>query len=181
MQVGKFNIDTLVGVALSASLMCVSSLISLPGAVAFTLQTLALYFNLFFLGGRLTILSTALYIVIGAVGVPVFAGFGGGVGRLFDATGGFIVGFLFAALVYTVFEKNAKKNRIYLALSTAFSLLTLYAFGSGWYFYLYTAHTLSEYGAVLSVTVLPYILPDIIKIFLAYFLSKRVKRAIKNK
>ena len=180
MQVVKFNIDTLVGVALSASLMCVSSFISIPGAVAFTLQTLALYFNLFFLGGRLTILSTALYIVIGAVGAPVFAGFGGGVGRLFDATGGFIIGFLFLAIVYALLEKFARKKPFYLAITVALSLLTLYIFGSGWYFYLYTSHTLSEYGAVISITVLPYILPDVIKIFLAYSLSKRVKRALKK-
>ena len=81
-----------------AALIAVCSWISIPTAVPFTLQTFAVFLTLGLLGGRLGTLAVTVYLLLGAVGLPVFAGFHGGLGAFLGATGGYLVGFLFTAL-----------------------------------------------------------------------------------
>ena len=78
-----------------AALIAVCSWISIPTAVPFTLQTFAVFLTLGLLGGRLGTLAVTVYLLLGAVGLPVFAGFHGGLGAFLGATGGYLVGFLF--------------------------------------------------------------------------------------
>ena len=84
--------------ALFAALIAICSWISIPTAVPFTLQTFAVFLALGVLGGKLGTLSVAVYLLLGAVGLPVFAGFQGGLGALLGATGGYLAGFLLTAL-----------------------------------------------------------------------------------
>lgn len=100
----------LVYIAVFAVLMAVCSWISVPTAVPFTLQTFAVFMAVGVLGGRRGTMSVALYIILGAVGVPVFAGMTGGIGILTGTTGGYIVGFLFSALVMWAMEKIPGKK-----------------------------------------------------------------------
>ena len=76
-----------------AALIAVCSWISIPTAVPFTLQTFAVFLTLGLLGGRLGTLAVTVYLLLGAVGLPVFAGFHGGLGAFLGATGGYLVGF----------------------------------------------------------------------------------------
>ena len=165
--------------ALCGALISVTALISipLPSAVAITLQTFGIYFSLFFLGGRLGTASTVLYILLGAVGLPLFSGFTGGVSRLFDATGGFIFGFAFAALIYwlTVFIGGERVK----ILAAVISILALYLIGALWYSSVYLGEE-GGFAAALTVCVLPFIIPDAIKISLAYIISKRLTRALRR-
>ena len=88
-------------ISLFSALIAITSFIAIPiGTLPVTLQTFGVFATLILLGGRRGSISVAVYIALGAVGLPVFSGFSGGLGRLFDATGGFIFGFLAAALVY---------------------------------------------------------------------------------
>jgi biotin transport system substrate-specific component len=166
--------------ALASALIAVSALITvpLPSAVAITLQTFGVYFALFFLGGRLGTCAVALYIAIGSVGLPVFSGFSGGVGRLFDAGGGFILGFLIAALVYWLLTcLFGARLRILFAVIT---LLLLYAVGALWYSFVYLGAEAADFVTALAVTVLPFIIPDALKIALAEIIARRLHKIIKK-
>ena len=99
------NIRKITKIALTCAIMCVSANIYIPLTVPITLQTLVLYFSLFFLGGASTVAVVLTYLCIGAVGLPVFSGFSGGIGRLFDASGGYLIGMLLAVLIWWLLER----------------------------------------------------------------------------
>ena len=93
-------------VAISAALIAVCSWISIPvGPVPFTLQTLAVLAVLLTTGGRRGTLAIVVYLALGLVGVPVFSGFKGGPAAFAGPTGGFLIGFAAAALVFWLLEK----------------------------------------------------------------------------
>ena len=86
------KIVAMVQIALFAAIIAVCSWIQIPMTVPFTMQTFAVFCALTTLGGKGGTISILIYIVLGAVGVPVFAGFTGGIGILFGTTGGYIIG-----------------------------------------------------------------------------------------
>ena len=99
----RFRTLDLAYIALSAVLMAVCARITVPlptPLVQFTLQTFAMFMALLVLGGRRGLYAMVVYLLLGAVGMPVFSGFRGGMGVLLDTTGGYIIGFVAAALVY---------------------------------------------------------------------------------
>ncbi len=168
----KYNkqIRDLTEIAIISALLCVSAFIYIPFAVPITLQTLVLFLSLFTVGGKKTTISTSVYIMLGAVGLPVFSGFSGGIGRLFDATGGYIFGMLAGAVVYWLMEK-LPDTKIFTAVKIASVILTVYLVGTIWYAILY----IGSFGYILTVCVLPFVIPDAIKIYLAYLISKRIR------
>ena len=174
------RIRAITKISLMTALMCVSALIYIPTVVPITLQTLVLYFSLLYIGGRGTSVVTALYIFIGAVGLPVFSGFSGGVGRLFDASGGFIFGMLAAALIWWLLEKilpfKIKARQVILCSA---SLAVLYICGTLWYAFVYLGGSGGLIPA-LTVCVLPFIVPDAVKIALAYIVSKKISKIFQN-
>ena len=87
-------------IALFAVLMAVCSWISIPAVVPFTLQTFGVFVAVSVLGGKRGTLAVVLYLLMGIVGLPVFAGFSGGLGVLLGSTGGYIIGFVFTALAH---------------------------------------------------------------------------------
>ena len=177
MRSNKRKILALTYIAITASLICLSALIHIPFPIPITLQTLVLFLSLFTLGGRLTSASVALYLTIGALGLPVFSGFSGGVGRLFDATGGFLFGMLFASLLWWIFEKFSLATNT--VIRSLICIGTIYLFGGVWYCFGYLCG--ENFLSAITVSVLPFIIPDGLKIYLAYLLSKRLAPIIKGK
>ncbi|MBR6474866.1 MAG: biotin transporter BioY, partial [Lachnospiraceae bacterium] len=96
----KYTTLDLIYMAIGAALIAACSWITIPFMVPFTLQTFAVFTIVGLLGGRKGFLSILVYILLGAVGLPVFSGFKGGIGVLAGTTGGYIIGFLFIALIY---------------------------------------------------------------------------------
>ena len=137
MAAAKSKTYDLVYIAVFAVLMAVCSWISVPTAVPFTLQTFAVFMAVGVLGGRRGTMSVVLYMILGAVGVPVFAGMTGGIGILTGTTGGYIVGFLFSALVMWAMEKIPGKKSVIQILSMAVGLIVCYAFGTVWFMAVY--------------------------------------------
>ena len=180
MQTKKMKTLDMVYIALFACLMAICSWISIPGEVPFTLQTMGVFLAIGLLGGKRGTLAVLVYILMGVVGLPVFSGFSGGIGKLVGVTGGYIVGFLASALVMWAMETLLGKKKWALALSMVIGLLVCYAFGTAWFMVLYTnskgAITL---GAVLGMCVIPYIIPDVIKIAVALLLTNILKRFVK--
>lgn len=176
----KLKTLDMVYIALFACLMAICSWISIPGQIPFTLQTMGVFLAIGLLGGKRGTLAVLVYILMGAVGLPVFSGFTGGIGRLLGMTGGYIVGFLASALVMWAMEALLGKKKWVLAVSMAVGLLVCYAFGTAWFIVVYTgskgAITL---GAVLGMCVIPYIIPDAVKIVVALLLTGILKRFVK--
>lgn len=171
---------SMVYVSMFAVIIAICSWISIPSAVPFTLQTMAVFLACGLLGGKRGTMAVLIYILLGAVGLPVFAGFSGGLGVLFGSTGGYIVGFLFSALIMWAMEKISGNRKVILILSMVIGLLVCYAVGTAWFMLVYTKTT----GAVTLLTVLgwcvfPFIIPDAVKIAIAYILTLRLKKFVK--
>ena len=164
-------------VAMFAAVMAVCAWITVPAAVPFTLQTFGVFLTVGVLGGKKGTLSVAVYLLLGAFGLPVFSGFSGGVGQLAGSTGGYLVGFLFSALVMWAMERLFGGKKAVLALSMALALLVCYAFGTAWFMIVYAKGS-GPIGLLtaLSWCVFPYILPDAVKILLALLLCGRLRR-----
>ncbi len=194
----------LVFIAISAALIAICSWISIPAAVPFTLQTFAVFLILCLLGAKRASLAIAVYIMLGAAGLPVFSGFGGGIGYLLGTTGGYILGFLLMGPIYALFVRSGRaalsqrtsrpgsaalSQRTFLsgsatlwrqALALLLGLIACYATGTFWFMVVYArGHGSVSFGTVLSWCVLPFIIPDLIKLALALFLSRRISPALR--
>ena len=170
-------------IALFAVLMAVCAWITVPlpkPLVQFTLQTFAMFMALTTLGGRRGLYAIVVYLLLGAVGVPVFSGFQGGLGVLLDTTGGYIIGFAAAALVYWLLTAKLGDSLPVKIAACVLGLAVCYAFGTAWFLVLY-ARTTGPIGVTtaLSWCVLPYIVPDLLKLALAVVLSGRIKKFLK--
>lgn len=167
----------MVYISFFAIVIAIGSWISIPTMVPFTLQTFAVFITVGILGGKRGAAAVSLYILLGVVGIPVFAGFKGGIGVLLGNTGGYILGFLLTVLVMWGIEKLFGKKTVTLLFSMILGLIVCYAFGTAWFITVYM-RTSGSIGVmtVLSWCVIPFILPDLVKIALAILVSKRVSR-----
>ena len=158
-------------IALAVALNAICAFITIPATVPFTLQVFGIFFTLDYLGGRRGALAVWLYLLFGAIGLPVFSGFRGGFGVLLSATGGFIMAFAVVALLYFIlsFFQLPHWTRYLLA---AISLAVIYLGGCAWFVYMMGGTLIHA----LVVCVVPFILPDVIKIVLALLLSSRLAR-----
>ena len=169
----------IVYIAVFAVIMAICSWISIPAAVPFTLQTFGVFIAVGILGGKRGTLSVLVFILLGAIGVPVFAGFSGGIGVLAGTTGGYIIGFLFSALVMWAMESLWGKKPVIQILSMVVGLIVCYAMGTIWFMVVYTRTTGAVgLGTVLGWCVIPFIIPDLVKIALAFVLSRRVRKLV---
>ena len=162
---------------LGAALIAVCAWITIPAAVPFTMQTFGVFCILGLLGGKRGTVSILVYILLGAVGLPVFSGFGGGIGILFGTTGGYIVGFIFIGLIYWSAEKLFGSGLPIRVAAMAAGLAVCYAFGTAWFMFVY-ARGAGEIalGTALAWCVIPFILPDLMKMGLAVLLSNRLRK-----
>lgn len=193
----KYETIDLAYMALGAVLIALCSWISIPAVVPFTMQTFAIFLVLLVLGGRRGTMTIVVYVLLGAVGLPVFSQFGAGIGVLLGSTGGYILGFIFMGLTYrlvtgaagrsstskvrwtgTTGMGRSGKARWTEAAALVLGLLVLYAFGTAWYMFMY-ARTQGGAGlmSVLLLCVIPFVIPDLIKLALALALARRLAPA----
>ncbi len=169
----------MVYIAVFTVLIAICSWISIPTVVPFTLQTFAIFLAIGVLGGKRGSAAVAIYILLGSFGVPVFSGFTGGVGILLGNTGGYIIGFLISAIVMWGIEKLLGKKTWVLAMSMVLGMLVYFTFGTAWFMFIYAKNAGAiGLGTVLGWCVIPFIIPDAVKIVLALALSKRLSRFI---
>ena len=163
-------------IALGAALLAICSWISIPTTVPFTLQTFAVFAILALLGGMRGTIAILVYILLGAVGAPVFAGPSGGLGILLGNTGGYIVGFLLTGLIYWGATKLFKRSLVVEVIALLLGLIACYALGTIWFMIVY-ARDAEAIGAMtaLSWCVFPFILPDIAKLVLGLVVARRVR------
>ena len=176
----KFRTIDLVYIALGAVLIAICSWISIPTTVPFTMQTFAVFFVLSALGGKRGTMAIIVYVLLGAVGIPVFAHFTSGIGILLGSTGGYIAGFIFMGLVYWLIVHFLGKKTWVEILAMVAGLAVCYAFGTVWFMIVY-AHANGAVGLamVLAWCVIPFIIPDLIKLGLALTLARRLSPVLK--
>lgn len=159
------------------AMISICSWISIPASIPFTLQTMGVFTTVGLLGGKRGTLTVLTYILLGAIGIPVFAGLTGGVSVLLGTTGGYIIGFLLSALLMWGIETIMGRNQIALAFSMIAGLIVCYVFGTAWFMLIYTQHSgVIGLSTVLGLCVIPFIIPDLIKIGVALFLTNRLKK-----
>ena len=159
----------LVFVALFAAVMTVCAQIQIPfGEVPFTLQTLGVFIAASLLGWKRGTLSVIVYVLLGLAGVPVFAGFSGGIGVLFGPTGGYIIGFIFTALIVGLMtEKLGKKLWV--------EIVSMILGGTVWFMFQMKMGLVES----LLLCVVPYLIADALKIAFASVLVNRLDKVIK--
>ncbi len=175
----KITTKDMAYIALFAVIIAICSWLSVPATIPFTLQTFGIFLTVGVLGGKRGTLSVLIYLLLGIIGIPVFSGFTGGVGRLLGTTGGYIIGFLLSAMVMWAMEQFLGKKRWVLAISMLLGLIVCYAFGTMWFMFVY-ANSTGPIGVwtALGWCVFPYIIPDLIKIALALVLCKKLAQII---
>lgn len=161
------KLQNLVRCGCCAALMAVCAWLAVPvGDAAFTMQTFGVFLTLLLLGGGKGTASCVVYLLLGAVGLPVFSGFQGGLGVLFGPTGGYLWGFLVLCLCFWTLKKPLGD-----LVAMVFGLVLCYACGTIWFFVAYGG----SFWAVLLKCVVPYVIPDGVKLFLALTLRKRLR------
>lgn len=172
----KNTLLDIVFIAMFIAIITVCSQISIPmGQIPFTLQTLGVFIAASMLGTKRGLLSVIVYILMGIVGLPVFAGFSGGVGVLFGPTGGYIFGFIFTALIVGIMSDKLGKKFWVLIVSMISGLAVCYLFGTVWFM----AVTKTDFLAALMLCVVPYLIADGLKIAVASILVNRLDKIIK--
>ena len=166
-------------IAFCATLIIVCAWIKLPFVIPITMQSFAIFLTAGLLGGKRATISVLLYILLGAIGLPVFSGFTGGIGILSSATGGYIFGFMLLPLCKWISEKHKPRSTIAFTVSQAIGLLFCYTTGTLWYVYMFSDSTSATIASTLGICVTPFILPDICKLALAIFITNRLKKHIK--
>ena len=163
---------------LFAAMLTICGWLSIPfGDLFITLQTFGIFLTLGLLGGKRGTVTIFVYLLLGAIGAPVFSGFRGGLGALLGTTSGYLFGFLFSGLLYWLITaiKDSPASRL---MAMVLGLLLCYGCGSFWYMRQYLSDSAVTLWAVLLKCVIPYLIPDLIKLALAWFFTGRLKRFV---
>ena len=173
-----FSTLNMVMIALFTAILCVLGPMSIPiGPVPLSLATFVIYFSLFFLGWKNGMLSCLIYLFIGFIGVPVFTGFSSGIGKLAGPTGGYLIGYIFLALVAGIFIEKFEKSVVLCFAGMILGTAVLYTFGTAWF----CISTGNSIAAALSICVFPFIIGDCIKMAVAAFVAPTAIKQLKKR
>lgn len=166
-------------ISIFSVLISVCAWISIPAAVPFTMQTFGIFSATGILGGKRGTIAICIYLLLGAIGLPVFAGGTSGIGILLGSTGGYMAGWILAGLVTWILESMLGRKTWTAALSMIAGLIGCYALGTAWFMLIY-AREAGRIGlwTALSMCVIPFIIPDLVKIALALLIRKRLIRFV---
>lgn len=171
----KTDVREMALIAVMAAVTCVLGPLSIPiGIVPISLTNFAIYLAVYVLGCKRGAFSYVVYLLLGLVGMPIFSGFTGGVGKLFGPTGGYLLGFLFVALISGWFIDRFDCKRIPSAIGMMLGMLVCYLFGTAWLAY----QAGMTFYAALAAGVLPFIVGDLIKIAAAVVIGPQIRRQI---
>lgn len=167
----------LILIGLFASIIAVSTFIKIPiGPVPITLQLPAVLLTGFLLGSKRASISVMIYVLVGLVGIPVFT-FGGGISSFVAPTFGFIIGFIFAALIVGIAHQRKLNLILQLFLSVG-AIATVYFFGVVHFYFIMNFVMEMPYSVleILQVAVIPFAIKDIISAIISVFLAKSLSK-----
>ena len=178
----KISIRDMCYIAVFTAIIAIVSQISvpMPAGVPMTMQTFIIPLAAVILGTRNGTITTVIYVLLGMFGVPVFAGFKGGLDSIFGMTGGFIVSFpilaFFAGIGYQLAIKAGKGIRFYLILTVAVLLGSVcnYAFGTIWFSIVSGQTLLASFVACVA----PFIVTSVLKIVMVVILGPMLRKTM---
>lgn len=170
----RMSTKSIIMIGMFAAVLAVLSQLSIPmpSGVPVTLQTFAVALTAYVLGWKFGCAATIVYILLGAVGVPVFAGFSGGVSVLTGMTGGFIWGFIFMVLLCGF--GMAQKNKVLLGVLSALGLAVCHLLG----IVQFMAVSGNGFAASAMMVSVPYLIKDVVSVVIAYVLALAIRRAL---
>ena len=173
----KFDAKTMTRIAVMTAVICILGPVSIPiGPVPISLTPLTILLSVYLLGMAEGACATLLYVVLGAIGLPVFGGFTGGFGIIAGPTGGYIIGYVFLALIAGWFI-HKYYDRVWLQfLGMCLGTAVLYAFGTVWLAKV-AGMTFME---ALAAGVLPFIAGDVLKMVLAIALGRAIRSRLES-
>ena len=167
---------------MAAAVIAVCSWIAIPSVPPVSLQTFAVLACAGIFGGTVGVFACFVWIALGLLGLPVFAGFMGGVGVILGPSGGYIAGFVLASVIVGAVSGRTDRA-LPLIVSMVTSIFAVYVLGTAWYAFVYLGGDIAA-GEAVAVGVLPFLPWDALKITLAFFVVRRVKnleKIIKNR
>lgn len=176
---GKLSTQRLVLIALITAITCIFAPLAIPipvSPVPISLTNLVILISVYILGWKDATISFLIYLLLGAVGLPVFSGFAGGLGKLAGPTGGYLIGFIFMTIIAGIFVEHFPSKRILIIIGMVIATAVTYAFGTAW-----LAFQLDQsFIAALSIGVIPYLPGDIIKIIIAIIVGPLLRNRLRN-
>lgn len=176
------NILTIKEMAITATMTAIICILG-PWAIAIpvspvpiSLGTLGIYFALYVLGMKLGTISVFLYVLLGAFGLPVFTNFSGGIGKLLGPTGGYIIGYLFLALICGFFLMKFPENFALQILGFILGTIVLYLFGTLWLQFQLSL----TFQKALLLGVIPYVPGDVAKLAISFIIALPIKKQLKK-
>lgn len=161
--------------ALMAALMCVLGPMSIPiGPIPVSLTNFVIFLSVYLLGMKGAAVSYLVYLLLGAVGLPVLSGYQGGLAKFVGPTGGYLVGFILTALISGFIMERSHARAVVTMIGMMAAMLAAYAFGTVWFVF----QMQCEVWYALTVCVFPFILVDIVKILIATALGKTIRSAL---
>ena len=170
-----FNLKDMVLMALFAALTCVLAPLAVPiGPVPISLTNLVIYFSLYVLGWQRATITYIVYLLLGLVGLPVFSGFSGGVGKLLGPTGGYLIGFIFLAAIAGFFVEKFPAKIYMHVVGMIIGMALCYIFGTAWL----AGQLGMSFVAALGIGVIPYLPGDTAKIIIAIIAGPQIRKAV---
>lgn len=169
------NIKKLTSVALMTAVICILAPLSIPiGAVPVSFTNLAVYFAVYLIGTKYATYSYLIYYLLGLVGLPVFSGFTGGIGKAIGPTGGCLIGFFFMAIISGIFIEKFKHSRLMQLLGMILGTIIVYIFGTLWFSFVMDKTLIESF----MVCVAPFIIGDLVKMVIAMYVGTEIKKRI---
>lgn len=160
--------------AMMTAALCVLGPITIPvGPVPLSLTTLGVFLAGAALGAKKGILAVAMYLLTGALGMPVFSGFSGGVQKIAGPTGGYLLGYLLCAAVVGIAAQNGAGGRM-LAAAMALGAALCYGLGTAWFM----AQTDVNFAGAVVSCVIPFLPGDAAKIAAAVPVVRAMKKSM---
>lgn len=177
MKTKKLTTYQMAVTALMAAVLCVLSPLSIPiGVVPIALANLVICFCAWLLGPKFGTLSVAIYLLIGLIGVPVFAGYTAGLSILAGPTGGYLVGYLPMAFIGGLFIEKSHGNPVISGLGLILGDAVCYVLGTAWF--VFQMKTTLSYA--LSVCVYPFIAFDLAKIVISCIIGALLRKRLEQ-
>lgn len=169
----KIKTKQMVLIALMTAVTCVLGPLSIPlpfSPVPISLTNFAIFLAIFVLGMKNGTISFIIYLLLGAVGVPVFSSFRGGLQVLAGPTGGYLIGFIFLALIMGFALDHFDRKLVPTIIGMSIGMVVCYAFGTVW-----LAKLLSlSFKEGLMMGVIPYLPGDAAKIIIAAIVGPKL-------
>ena len=171
----KSSVYKMAMIGVMAAVICILGPLSIPiGVVPISFTNLAIYLSLYTLGMKKGTISYIIYMLIGFIGIPVFSNFSGGPSKLLGPTGGYIIGFIFMALIAGFFIDSFFEKWYLCFIGMVLGTIVCYAIGTAW-----LAHQANmQIAAALSVGVIPFIPGDLVKIAISSFAGPQVRKRL---